>query len=78
MSPADTCAFVKRHEFFWTRHFGDPAARDAAGPVLVIVAHPDDEALAAAGVIARARAAGVGCTSRSSRTARRVQRAGTH
>src|SRR5262245_42512396 len=51
-------AFVKRHEFFWTRPFGDGAARDAGGPVLVVVAHPDDEVLAAAGVIARARAAG--------------------
>lgn len=51
-------AFVKRHEFFWTERFGDPAARDESGPVLVVGAHPDDETLAAAGVMVNARAAG--------------------
>lgn len=50
-------AFVKRHEFFWTRRFG-AAPPPAGGPVLVVAAHPDDEALGAAGVIAAARSAG--------------------
>ena len=51
-------AFVKRREFFWTRRLGDAARRAVDGPVLVIGAHPDDEALAAAGVLAHARATG--------------------